>query len=240
MAGVNWLKKGCHWSRQGSKATTPAEVNARLIGMLCRLPDKEITNKSSLEDKIRRDTELQVMRLKLLKAVAIARHDQQEARRRQTNKTDCKRQLQAMLKLDDASLAKAIEDCDTYTRAAISAAQNAIWLTPEAKWVSSEEMPGMQILAPETVRRSVEIALANARSSVSKRGRKEKPYQQDLARACLRYWSACQPQGASGRVEFTRAVFEAAESRNDNREPGNAPENSKNLERLLSEAARKA
>ncbi|TBW33329.1 hypothetical protein E0E54_16855 [Azotobacter chroococcum] len=171
----------------------------------------------------------------------MARHDQQEAARRQVTMADCRRQLRAMLKLDDADLAKAIEDCDTTTLAVINAAQGAIWMTPEARWVPSDDpdaMPGMQVLAPETVRRSVGIALATIQSSKAKRGRKDKPYQHDLACACLAYWSACRSKGAPGRLEFVRAVFEAADWRHDKGLPGLAPENSKNLERLLSKAAR--
>lgn len=243
MAGVNWLKKGRHWSRQESRASTPAEVNARLILMLWRLPDHAISRENTMEERRQRSQQLQAMRLQLLTAVAIARHDRQEASRRQVTQADRKRQLKAMLKLDDVGLAKAIEDCDSSTREAISEALNAISLTPEAKWVSSEDpyaMSGMQILAPESVRRSVEIALVNVQLSTAKPGRRAKPYQRALARACHEYWSACRPKGASGRVAFTRVVFEAADWRNDKGGPIETPEDSKNLERLLSEAAREA
>jgi len=193
-----------------------------------------------LQDRERRTHQLQVMRLQLLNAVAIARHDRQEALRRQVSQEDCKRQLKAMLKLGDTNLAKAIENCDTKTRAAISAAENAIWLTPEAKWVDGPDPMSSMQMAPETVRRCVGMALSSVRSSSAKRGRKEKPYQRNLARACHDYWSACRPKGASGRVAFARAVFEAADWRNDKDGPGEAPDDSKNIERLLSEAAREA
>ncbi|RRW26498.1 hypothetical protein EGJ44_22160 [Ectopseudomonas oleovorans] len=218
-------------------------MNARLIRALWKLHSHELDGDRPLRDRGMHEHRLQAMRLRLLVAVATARHDRQEATRRQATKNDCRRQLRTMLKLGDVELAKAIENCDSGTRAAISAAQNAIWLTPEAKWVPSDDpdaMSGAEMLAPETVRRSIEIALANVRSSTAKRGRKEKPYQQYLARACHEYWSACRPKGAPGRVEFTRAVFEAADWRNDKGLPGKVPEDSKNLERLLSKAAREA
>lgn len=243
MAGVNWLKKGRHWSRRGSRANTPAEVNARLILMLWRLPDSTISRESTLEERRLRSHRLQAMRLQLLTAVAVARHDRQEASHRQVTQADRKRQLTAMLKLDDAELAKAIDDCDSSTRSAISVALNAVSLTTEAKWVSPEDpyaMSGMQILAPESVRRSVEMALANVQLSTARRGRKAKLYQRDLARACHEYWSACRPKKASGRVAFTRAVFDATDWRNDKGGPVETPEDTKNLERLLSEAAREA
>ncbi len=171
----------------------------------------------------------------------MARLGRQEAARRQANMADCKRQLKAMLKMDDAALTRAIEDCDTTTRAAISAAENAIWMTPEARWVPSDDPDaGTQMLSPETVRRSVAVALDIVKAAKAKRGRPELTYQHDLARACLAYWAACQPRGAPGRLEFVRAVFEAADWRNDKGLPGLAPENDKNLERLMSKAAREA
>lgn len=239
MAGVNWLRKGRHWSRKGARSSTPTQVNARLIRELWQIPDHAISRKSTIEERNLRSHQLQTMRLQLLRAVAIARHVQQEASRRQVTLSDSKRQLKAMLKLDDASLAQAIEDCDSNTRVAISEAQNAIWLTPEAKWVDDpESASGWQILAPETVRRSVEVALLNAHSSTAKSGRKKKPYQLYLAHACLEYWSACRPKGASGRVEFTRAVFAAADWRNDKARRFKIPEDSKNIERMLSKVAR--
>lgn len=226
-----------------SRARTLAAVNARLIRLLWRLPDHTTSVDDTLEANRKRRRQLQEMRARLLEAVAIARHDRQEAARRQANMADCKRQLKAMLKMDDAALTRAIEDCDTTTRAAISAAENAIWMTPEARWVPSDDpdaRPGTQMLSPETVRRSVEIALATAQSSRAKCGRPGLTYQHDLARACLAYWAACQPRGAPGRLEFVRAVFEAADWRNDKGLPGLAPENDKNLERLMSKAAREA
>ncbi|WP_273229120.1 hypothetical protein [Pseudomonas kuykendallii] len=238
MAGVNWLKKGRHWSRKGALSSTPAQVNASLIRELWRTSDHAISRTSTIEERNLRAHQLQSMRLQLLRAVAIARHAQQEASRRQVTLSDSKRQLKAMVKLDDENLAKAIEDCDAKTRAAISEAQNAIWLTPEAKWVNDPESTSTwQILAPETVRRSVEVALLNAHASTAKSGRKKKPYQLYLAHACLEYWSACRPKGASGRVEFTRAVFAAADWRNDKARRFRIPEDSKNIERLLSKVA---
>lgn len=247
MAGVNWLKKGRHWSRLVSRARTPSEVNARLIRIIWQLPDKKIKNdgplgdRTSLDDRRKRLHQLQGMRLRLLTAVAIARHDQQEAARRQVAKEDCKRQLKAMLKLDDDGLAKAIDDCDTRTRAAIEAAKNAISRTPEAKWIPCNdpyEPSGMQVLAPETFRRAVEIALSNALSSTDQPGRPVKNHQHDLARACHEYWSACRPKGVPGRVAFTRAVFAAANWRNDKGLPSSEPEDLKNMERLLRIASR--
>lgn len=243
MSGLNRLKRGRHWSRMRSRARTPAAVNARLIRLLCRLPDHKPPIDETLEASSKRRRELDDMRVRLLEAVAMARHDRQEAARRQANMADCKRQLKAMLKMDDAGLARAIEDCDTTTRAAISAAENTIMMTPEARWVPSDDpdaMPGTQMLSPETVRRSVAVALDIVKASKAKRGRPELTYQHNLARACLVYWSACQPEKAPGRTEFVRAVFEAAEWRNDKGLSGFTPENGKNLERLMSKAAREA
>ncbi len=241
MSGLNRLKKGRHWSRMRSRARTPAAVNVRLIRLLWRLPDHTTLLDDTLEASEKRRRQLDAMRLRLLEAVAMARHDRQEAARRQANMADCKRQLKAMLKMDDAALARAIEDCDTTTRAAISAAENTIWMTPEARRVPSDDpyaTPGTQMLSPETVRRSVEIALATVQSSKAKSGRPEQSYQHDLARACLVYWAACQPKRAPGRLEFVRAVFEAADWRNDKGMSRLARDDTKNLERLIAKAAR--
>lgn len=243
MAGVNWVKKGRHWSRLGARANTPGKVNARLLLVLFRLPDHAISRESTDEERSQRRRQLQAMRLQLINAVAIARHDRQEASRRQVTQADSKRQLKAMLKLDDVELARAIEDCDRTTLRAINKGMNAISLSPESKWVLAEgpdAMPGMYVMAPESIRRSVEIALADVQCSKAKPGRKTKPYQRALARACHDYWSACQAKGASGRIAFARAVFEAADWRNDKKGSYGTPDDSKNLERLMSEAAREA
>lgn len=243
MSGRNRLGRGKHWSRQRARSRVYAAVNARLIRALCQLTDHEGSNDTSLDDRRKREGQLQAMRWRLLFAVARARHDQQEAGRRQPTMSDCRRQLRAMLKLDDATLARAVRDCDTATHAAIEAAKSAIWLTSEAQWVPSDEpdaTPGAQILAPETIRRSVEIALVNTQAKNAKRGRKEKPYQNYLAHACHKYWSACRPKGAPGRVDFAHAVFEAADWRKDKGLSGFAPENDKNLQRLLRKAAQEA
>ncbi|MGE6994979.1 hypothetical protein ACQKIK_16460 [Pseudomonas sp. NPDC047961] len=153
------------------------------------------------------------MRWQLLNAVAMARLYRQEAEGTAVEPRDVQRQLKAMLKLDDAGLAKAIEDCDTRTHAAIEAAKNAIGPTPEAKWIPCDDPyapSGMQVLAPETIRRAVEIALADEQTHDGKCGPKEKDYQRALARTACEIWLEHKPDGGRGRPAFIRTVFEAA------------------------------
>ncbi|WP_447801915.1 hypothetical protein [Pseudomonas serbica] len=133
-----------------------------------------------------------------------------------------------MLKLDDAQLQKAIEDCDTGTRAAISEAENAL---PEIKWVethSETDSLTIQTLAPESVRDAIRLAHSKIQKQTTKRGRKEKPYQIDLARACLNVWREyCQPK-TPRRLDFCRKAFDAAGMHLGD----------KSLEALLSEAGK--
>lgn len=213
MAGVIWFKQGKHWSRSPVPTEISADINAKLIRALCRLPDRRMSNTSHLHTR-KGIRQVSAMHWRLLDAVAMAHHWHQVATTRTATRKDAERQLKAMLQLDDAGMAKAIDDCDTGTRAAISKAQNAIDQTPEARWIQSDDpnaMPGTLILAPETVRRSIAIAFSNVQAANAPRGRKEKPYQLDLAKTCHAFWSECQPKGAPGRLEFVRTLFEAAD-----------------------------
>ncbi|KFJ92623.1 hypothetical protein JF55_05855 [Pseudomonas sp. 1-7] len=213
MAGITWFRRGKHWTRLPTRAELPAETGAALIRALCRLAERPISDSSTLEDRRNRERQLHAMRLQLLNAVVMARHYRQEAAAPAATPKDTERQLKAMLKLGDTGLAKAVEDCDARTHAAIEAAKNAIWLTPKAKWVPSDDpdaMLGTNVLAPETIRRAVEIALAKEQAQDTKRGPKEKAYQLELARACCEVWSEHKPAGAHGRPAFIRTAFEAA------------------------------
>lgn len=149
---------------------------------------------------IRRELLLDHMRLQLLNDVAMARLRSRDAAGYTAAPSDVERQLKAMLKLDDAGLSKAIEDCDTRTYAAIEAAEDAIWHTPEAVHMTAAPAP----------RRVIGIALANEQAQDAKRGRKEKTYQLELARTCCEVWGEHKPAGARGRPAFIRTVFEAA------------------------------
>lgn len=199
MAGLIWFKKGRHWTRLPGLTEMSAETNAELISDFLRLTDYQIKKRGLW---------------RMLHAVALACHHNQEATRRAATSKDAEAQLKAMLKLDDASLAKAIEDCDTGTLAAISAAQNAMHFDPETKWVACNDhyIPGAEVpvLDPDSVRRSVKAALANVQMQKGRPGRKEKPYQGELARACVEVWRECRQPMSRGRVEFARAAFEAA------------------------------
>ena len=196
MSGRNWFRRGGHWSRQPVRIEVSAEINSALIRELHRLTDYRIGNRSLLS---------------LLDAVVIARLSHQEATRRAATQKDARCQLSAMLKLSDADIPQAIERCDTGTMALISKAQSNMHMAPETKWIASDDpdaMLGMQILAPESVRRSVQAALGCMGSGC--RGRKERPHQLDLARACLAAWRECRPSRAPERLAFVRITFESA------------------------------
>ena len=213
MAGINWFKRGRHRTRLPSCLEVSPDASAALVRALCRLSECGISDKLSLEEQIDRQRQLNAMRWQLLNAAAMARLCRQEAEGTAVAPRDVERQLKAMLKLDDAGLAKAIEDCDTRTHAAIEAAKNAIDRTPEAKWIPCDDPyapSGMQVLAPETIRRAVEIALANVQVQDAKRGPKEKAYQLALARTACEVWLKHKPAGGRGRPAFIRTVFEAA------------------------------
>lgn len=217
MAGVNWFRKGQHRTRAPARAELSAEVNAKLIRELYRFTDYEISN-----DNLWR----------LIHSAAHASLCHQEATHSVVTPKSTERQLSAMLKLSDTDLATALEDCDTNTLTAVNVAKNSLWLTSKAKWVASNDpdaIPGTEVLAPETIRHAVEIALTSHQAQTAKRGRKEKPYRLWLARDCHEVWLAhCQP-GTPGRLEFTRAVFDAA----------GIPLGDKSLESLLTKAAQK-
>lgn len=217
MAGVNWFKRGTHRTRSPAKAELSPEVSAELIRALCRLTDQEISNDNLWL---------------LVHSAVYARLCHREATQTVVTPRATERQLRAMLKLSDTDLAKALEDCDTNTLAAINVAKNSLWLTPEARWVASNDpdaIPGTEVLAPETIRHAIEIALTNHQAQVAKRGRKEKPYRLWLARNCHEVWLAHRQPGTPGRLEFTRAVFDAA----------GMPLSDKSLESLLAKAAQK-
>lgn len=149
--------------------------------------------------------------MQLLQEVVWARHHHLHATSVPLpTRFDSERQLDAMLKLDDAQLQKAIEDCDTGTRAAISEAENAL---PEIKWVTTHseiDTLTIQILAPESVRDAIRLARSKIQKQTTKRGRKEKPYQLDLARACLKVWREYSQPKTPKRLDFCREAFDAA------------------------------
>lgn len=102
MAGAVLYKKGRHWSRHSNVTKISASTNQELIRAFHRLTNYQI-NESNL--------------LQLLRAVAWARHHHLHATSAPLpTRLDSNRQLAAMLKLDDAQLQKAIEDCDTVNR----------------------------------------------------------------------------------------------------------------------------
>ena len=179
--------------------SSEAPVISKLIHALADLAVYRIIDNSH-QDWINRELQLDDMRLQLLDAVMAHRHSL-DAAGHSVALRDVKRQLKAMLKLDDAVLLKAIEDCDTRTYTAIEAAERAIWRTPA-------DVYRMGALA--TTRRAIEIALANAQAQDAKRGPKEKDSQHELARTCCEVWSEHKPAGARGRPAFIRTVFEAA------------------------------
>lgn len=217
MAGVNWFRKGQHRTRAPAQAELPTEVNAKLIRELHRFTDYKISN-----DNLWR----------LIHSVVHAHLCHQEATQPVVTPKSTERQLSAMLKLSDTDLATALENCDTNTLTAVNVAKNSLWLTSKAKWVASNDpdaIPGTEVLAPETIRHAVEIALTSHQAEAAKRGRKAKPYHLWLARNCYEVWLAhCHPRSPA-RLEFTRAVFVAA----------GIHLGDKGLERLLTKAAQK-
>lgn len=161
------------------RSNTEADSKTQLIRIIRRLTDFRIS-----------DHNLQ----RLLTAVTWARLHHSEISFRRATPKDAERQLKAMLELDDNALAKAIDDCDAGTRGAISAAQNTMHLDPDTKWIACREadcIPGLEILAPESIRHSVSNALANVKMQKAKIGPKEKPYQIDLAKTCLAICGHC-------------------------------------------------
>ena len=214
MAGTVLYRKGRHWSRQSNATEVSASTNQELIRAFHRFTNYRISESNLMQ---------------LLRAVAWARHYHLHATSVPLpTRLDSKRQLDAMLKLDDAQLQKAIEDCDTGTRAAISEAENAL---PEIKWVethSETDSLTIQILAPESVRDAIRLALSKIQKQTTKRGRKEKPYQLDLARACLKVWREYYQPKTPKRLDFCREAFDAAGMHLGD----------KSLEALLSEAGK--
>lgn len=212
MAGAVLYRKGRHWSRQSNVTEVSASTNQELIRAFRRFTNYRI-NESNLT--------------LLLQAVLWARHHHLHATRVPLpTRLDSERQLAAMLKLNDAQLEKAIEDCDTGTRVAISEAENSL---PEIKWVITHceiDTLTIQILAPESVRDAVRLALSNIQEQKAKRGRKEKAYQLELARACLKVWQEYWQPKTPKRLDFCRVAFTAAGMHLGD----------KNLERRLSEA----
>ena len=214
MAGAALYKKGRHWSRQSNVTKISASTNQKLIRAFRRFTNYRISESNVMQ---------------LLREVAWAHHFHIHATSVPLpTRPDAKRQLAAMLKLDDAQLQKAIEDCDTVTRAAISKAENSL---PEIKWVNTySEIDSLliQIPAPETIRDSILLALTMIQTKTITRGPKKKSYKLELAQACLKVWGQyCKPK-TPRRLDFCRAAFDAA----------GMPSGDKSLEALLSKAGK--
>jgi hypothetical protein len=193
MAGVNWPKRGTHWSRLGSEATVSGEENRQLIIAAHKYTEHTISNDDLWS---------------LIRSVAMAKHEDRKAQQRAATHKDTLRSLRAMLTLDDALLLDALSKCDAQTRGDIYAAQNLI-PGEDIDWVSSDEGCG-EVHGPRAIRRSVQDALNAAAVKKCPRGPKKKPYQIALARTCLVIWQGCRQKKAPGRLEFTRAAFNAA------------------------------
>jgi len=115
-----------------------------------------------------------------------------------------------MLKLNGTELAQAIEDCDRTTRIAIAEAENSL---PQVTWVNTHrEIDGLviQAMSPESIRDSIILALSNIESRTMPRGPKEKPYQLALMRTSLKVWQEHFPPKTPRRLDFCRAIFDAA------------------------------
>lgn len=238
MSGRTLYKRGPHWSRMPQNFVTPLSYDAfernvkRFLGSNLPMDAEILIQPSTTPEEPTSQGRTKVIRKSsrtvdvLLYAAMIAGVEAAKKKQDKAEPSDTRRQLNAMLKLDDKGLAKAIEDCDTSTREAINKAQNAISLTPEARWLPSDDPYAMSGLAPETVRRSVEIALANTRKNQP--GRKEAAYQIELVLTCCEVWSEYKNDIDRGRPGFVLAIFEAA----------GIPLGVKNLEKLLAKADR--
>ena len=193
MAGVNWPKRGVHWSRLGSETTVSSEDNAKLIRAAHKLTEHAIS-----EDDL----------WNLLRSVATAKNEEKIAHQRAATHKDTLRSLRAMLTLDPPSLVDALSKCARETFIDVQIAQNRIpW--EEIDWVASEE-GSWEVHGPRTMRRSVQEALDAATAKKCPRGPKKKPYQIALALTCLTIWKGCRQKKSPGRLEFTRAAFNAA------------------------------
>ncbi len=194
MAGVNWPKRGKHWSRGEFKTELSIDENRQLIIAAYKYTKYTISNEDLWS---------------LIHSVAMAKNENKKTQQRAATHKDTLRSLRAMLTLDNASLLDAISNCDTRTRGEISAAQNRIpW--EDIDWVSSEGGNG-EVYGPRAIRRSVQDAFNTATETKDQRGPKSMPYQPELARICLLIWLKCQlPPRTSGRFEFTQAAFRAA------------------------------
>ncbi|MCS4251019.1 hypothetical protein [Pseudomonas sp. BIGb0164] len=214
MAGTVLYKKGPHWTRYSGITNGPDNGYRKFIRAAHHLTKYQISESNLMQ---------------LVRAIAWARHHHLLATTRTLPKpVDSERQLASMLKLDDARLEKALEDCDAATRAAIAEAENAL---PDIKWMTTDsEIDTLTIQTPafENVRDAIHLALSNTKKQKNQRGRKAKPYQLDLSRACLKVWQEhCEPKTAK-RLDFCREAFDAA----------GMPLGDKSLEALLSEAKR--
>jgi hypothetical protein len=195
MAGVNWPKRGEHWSRGEFKTELSVDVNRQLIIAAYKYTKYTISNDNLWS---------------LIKSVAMANNEYRKTLQRAATRNDTLCSLEAMLTLDNASLLDAISNCDTQTREEISVAQNRIpW--EDIDWVSSEYGNMKAPLGPRAIRRSVLDAFNTAKETKIPRGPKSMPYQVELARTCVLIWLECKlPPRTPGRLEFAQAAFGAA------------------------------
>lgn len=202
MAGVNWADKTeCHWSRLPIETDVSGDINQVLIAKVYRLTEERISRQGLL---------------RLLRSVALANQSYQLVKRRAATLKDAKRQLKAMLKMDELQMSEAITRCDSGTLALINKAQNDMDMNLETKWISCDdpyEIPGIQIPASVSVRRSIQIALDCI--GPVRRGPKGTPHQRDLVRTCLAVWDEYLskhdlPARTPGRLALVQAAFEAA------------------------------
>lgn len=212
MAGRTLFKKGTHCTRVFSVTGLSVDAARAMMAEIESLTGQRLTS-----EHLRR----------LCVAIVLARHD--AARARMTTSVapaDTRRQLEAMLKIpDDVKLMRALEDCDSATRAVVAEAQNMIEVCTEAQaeWVLAAEhdIPGAEVPSMRITRRAVQAALGGM--DPKRRGPKKKSWALQLTSTLLEVWSECETreiqefarrERLSGelptRTRFAEAVFRAA------------------------------